>query len=420
MHPDLTRLAAYLDGALGAEERAELRAHVLTCASCAARLARLRDDARQILDAAAAGPLPDVRADVRVRLRRPPAAAWLGRGVAFAGALAVLLLFAIMLGAGRAGTAVRIPERLFVTDTTNGQLVALDAATGALVRQGAIGDAPTSILYDRVRDRLYVMLKQSIAVVDPRTLAITARWEATQPFDSATGMALDADRARLYVPQPGGVAALALDREALEVAATYTASEAPDQLALAPDARTLYALDAARATLWTIDLAGGGATSQALAGTSGVRYGWVAATRDGAAVYVLLTRAGTGEQLMLWRIDRTGAAGSPALLANAPPPWDLALLDTGQLVIPRGDGEKGGLELVDAATLNTVGLIDPERDQHHVATGLVGTVFGLNFTHNAVVRFDTQSRTVVWRTPERQPWQPWDAAYVPGGWRWPW
>ena len=39
MHPDAQRLAAYLDGALGAVERADLRAHVLTCATCAVHAA---------------------------------------------------------------------------------------------------------------------------------------------------------------------------------------------------------------------------------------------------------------------------------------------------------------------------------------------------------------------------------------------
>jgi DNA-binding beta-propeller fold protein YncE len=420
MHPDIRQLVAYIDGALHPNERAELRAHILTCPICTAQVERLRDDARRIAAAMSAAAAPDVRAAVRSHLRRPPAiTAWLSRGAAFAGALAALLLFALLIGASRGATAGRIPSRLFITDTTNGQIIALDADSGAVVGQAPVGDSPTSIVYDDASDRVYVLLKQSVVAVDPRTLGISARWEAPQPFDAQSGLALDPRRARLYLPQPGGVVALALDRDALEIAETYQAGQAPNRLALAPDGRTLYALDEARASVWTIELAGGRATAQTLAGTSAVRYGWLAVSPDGAFVYVLLTRAGRGDQVMLWRIDRGGAAEAPALLGNLPPPWDLALLDTGQLAIPRGDGDRGGLEIVDARTLATVASIDPGRDQHHIATGPNGTVFGLNFTHNVVARFDTRSQTIAWRTPERQPWQPWNGVYVPGGWRWP-
>ena len=65
MHLDTQQLAAYLDGALSDAERADLRAHVLTCATCAARLERLRADGRRITVALSSGAAPDVRAAVR-------------------------------------------------------------------------------------------------------------------------------------------------------------------------------------------------------------------------------------------------------------------------------------------------------------------------------------------------------------------
>jgi anti-sigma factor RsiW len=87
MHPDHRQLAAYLDGALDPARHAELRAHILTCATCTARLERLRDDARRIAAAlASGGATPDVRAAVRARLRRPALGAWLTHGLALAGA----------------------------------------------------------------------------------------------------------------------------------------------------------------------------------------------------------------------------------------------------------------------------------------------------------------------------------------------
>src|SRR5437762_6745483 len=98
MHLDTYQLAAYLDGALDAATRAATRAHILTCPACAARLDRLRDDARRITSVSASSPTPDVRAAVRVRLRRASPFTWLARGGAFAGALAALLLFAVLIG----------------------------------------------------------------------------------------------------------------------------------------------------------------------------------------------------------------------------------------------------------------------------------------------------------------------------------
>src|SRR5262245_35641191 len=113
MHPDLTRLALYLDGALDEAARTDVRGHLLTCPACAARLERLRADAPRIT-ASVAGPTPDVRAAVRARLRRGGRSAWLLRGGALAGALTALLLFALLIGIRAGSTTLgRAPDRLF-------------------------------------------------------------------------------------------------------------------------------------------------------------------------------------------------------------------------------------------------------------------------------------------------------------------
>ncbi|HEX9369833.1 MAG TPA: hypothetical protein VF897_02455, partial [Roseiflexaceae bacterium] len=283
----------------------------------------------------------------------------------------------------------------------------------------SVGEAPSSITYDGTRDRLYVMLKQAIVAVDPSTLRTIDRWEAPQPFDPNGAMALDARGGRLYVPQPQGVTALALDKPQLMATNTYMLGAAPGGLALSPDGAALFALDPQQARLWTIDISGGSATSQVLA-PARTRNGWLATSQDGQSVYVLLTGAAAGDRPALWRVDRRGQAGAPAALAQAPPPWDMELTRAGQLAIARGDGTRGGIELLDPTTLTTTARLDPDYDQHHAVVGPDGALFGLNFTHRTATRFDAGAHTVVWRTPEDSGWQPWDGVLVPGGWRWPW
>jgi DNA-binding beta-propeller fold protein YncE len=420
MHPDTQQLAAYLDGALGDAERANLRAHVLTCASCAARLERLRDDSRRITATLSRGAAPDVRAAVRARVRGAAARDWLARGLALAGALAALLLFAVLAGARSGATAAHNPDRLVIMDRSNTQLVALDPGGGARLATLKLAEVPNSIEYDEIRDRLYVLLAQSVIAVDPRTLQPTGRWDSPQPFTPIADMALDSRGGRLYIAQPSGVFALALDQPEVAVVRTYELGQQPGALALAPNGATLYALNAEQARLWTINLADGSARAQVLA-PSNPRSGYLSVSDDGHFVYVLLTGARVGaDRPALWRIDRTGQAETPTLLAPTPPPWDMELLNTGQLAIARGDGRIGGVELIAADTLSTTARLEPNYDQHHVVAGPNGTVYGLNYTRATITRFDANTRAVIWRTPEDRGLVPWDGVYVRGGWRWPW
>src|SRR6478735_2916083 len=96
MHPDTHQLAAYLDGAVSDAKRMELRAHILTCATCAARLEQLRADGRRITVALSRVAAPDVRVVMRGRLRGSAARTWLVRGLALAVALVALMLFAVL------------------------------------------------------------------------------------------------------------------------------------------------------------------------------------------------------------------------------------------------------------------------------------------------------------------------------------
>ena len=205
MHPDTyssqrTSTARSIGGAPAT------RAHILTCAACSARLERLRGDARRIATFAA-GPAPDVRAAVRARLRRKGPAVWLARGGALAGALAALLLFALLIGIS-GGTVGRVSDRCLFVDRQTGQLIELDASSGQRLRQVVVGDQPTKVRFDRQLDRAYVVLAQAIVAVDMRTLAVVDRGMPPSPFRPNAGIALDERRGRLYVAQPEGVIAL--------------------------------------------------------------------------------------------------------------------------------------------------------------------------------------------------------------------
>jgi hypothetical protein len=423
MHPDLTRLAMYLDGVLDEAARAEVRGHLLACPACTARLERLRADARRIATSAA-GPTPDVRAAVRARLRRGHPSAWLVRGAALAGALAALLLFALLIGVRAGGTTLgRVPDQLFVVDRNNGQLLSLDAASGAVLGSAPVGDTPTRVRYDASSDRLYVIVRQAILSVDPHTLAVVARWEAPQPFELTSGLALDTRRGRLYVAQPGSASIMMLDTATLTPSGSFAVGPTPGALALAPDGRTLFALDG-DGTLWTIDTLGGTRSAQSLSGGQRWPRAWLALSADGRTLYAM--HADSSSQAwtpQIWSVDvSSGQISAPVALPAGQSPWDLLLLGDGRLAIPRGDGRTGGIALVAPGDLRLISLVNPNSDEHHAVAGPGSSMFTLNFSRATVKRYDlARSQAETWqvRLDGRQQAMPYDGVFVPGGWRWP-
>jgi len=418
MHPDHRQLAAYLDGALDPDARAELRAHILTCATCKARLERLRDDARRIATVlGSSGATPDVRAAVRARLRRPAFGAWLAHGVTLVGATMALALFALLIATRSGATVGRTPDRLFVVDRLTRQLVELDAADGARLRSVTIGDQPSSVIYNPLLDRLYIMLSQSIVAVDARTLGETDRWDSPEPFRLNAGMALDEQRGWLYVARANGV--VALDMATLAERPDVHAAGAPGPLALAPDGKALFTIDQANETVVKIELPSGTTTAYPPDSADSGRTGFLALSSDGRAIYVLRS----GATPTLRRIDTgTGQVSAVLSLPTGPAPWDLLRLDDHHLAIPRGDGQKGGITIVETDSFKAVETVDADRDQHHLAAGPGGSVFSLNFSHDTVTRYDPLGQQRVWEINLGLPLkgQPWDGVFVPGGWRWPW
>lgn len=421
MHPDNRQLARYLDGALDDQERLALRAHMLTCPDCAARIERLRADSRRIIAAAGRHPPPDVRAAVRARIARPSPAAWLERTVALAGALVFVLFFSALIGARNGAPLGYTADRLFVVDRSAGVLITLNAADGAIQGSIPIGEDPRRIRYDRSRDRLYVLHGRAIVAIAAPTLEIAGRWEAPQPFGETAGMALDAQRGKLYVPL--GDALITLDSETLAQVASLDLGRPIGPLALTADGRTLFALDEQLATLWTIDLQRNSATNRSLDQPAD-RRGWLALSSDDQYIYVLLTNSSitnaANEPLpALWRAPANGAP----MVARAPrernpPPRDMLLLDDDRLAIARGDTIRGGIEMIATANLSDTARLNPHNDEHHLAAGPRGALFALNFSRGVVTRYNTDTQTIAWQTPIANG-RPWDAVFVAGGWRWP-
>lgn len=424
MHVDNNQLAAYLDGALDSMEQAAVRAHLLTCVPCRARLQRLRADAQAIRALAQAGAVPNMRAAIRAKRRAQPLR-WIGPGMALAGIAAVLLLFMLLIGARSGATVGWMPDRLFVVDKNQGELIALNAADGSQLGSVALGGQPGQIVYDRYLNRLYILAAHGIVAVDPQTLSVTARWTAAPDQGSPAAMVLDERHGRLLLSWPQAGMISALDAATLTPASftpdgrtAFQIAVAPRALALAPDGRTLYALDSADSTLRAIDLMSFTISSWPLGPPHDQRTNWLAVSADGQRVYVLRGPSASGDPPELRRVNvLTGQVSAAAPVLASPPPWDMALLGD-QLAIAHGDGQRGGVELIAAHDLRQLARIDPEHDQHHLVAGPAGTLFALNFSHGTVTRYDLHSRAAIWRTPQ-QPWRPWDGVYVPGGWHWP-
>jgi hypothetical protein len=413
MHPDDQRLAAYLDLPADSAERRELRAHILGCAHCTARVARLRDDSARIT-ATFAGPAPDLRAAVAARLA--PARRWerLASGGWFAGALACVILFAALIGV-QSGTIGYTPDRLFVADRAGRRVVELDAASGRTLREQALGSQPSQVAYDERRKQLYVLTERGVVALDAMTLAEVRAWAL--PANTTRGvMALDAKQERLYVAGDTGVSVLALAEEQ-PLTSTIELGARAGALALVPGGDALFALAADSTRLWRIDTTGGAVSERPLSATARQGTAVLAASRDRTALFILLGTAMGGAAPQIWRLDlASDTIVAQHTLPLQPPPWDIALLGEQRLVVAQSDGTNGAVTLLDATTLQPSGTLEPGADAHRLVVGRRGELYGLNWLHGTVTRYDTREQAPLWRAgPDA--WQPWDAVLVPGGWR---
>ncbi|HWQ15237.1 MAG TPA: hypothetical protein VNL77_20730, partial [Roseiflexaceae bacterium] len=195
----------------------------------------------------------------------------------------------------------------------------------------------------------------------------------------------------------------------------------PGPLALSADGRTLYGVDQADGALWALALPGGAATRHPLGRGEPGRGAWLAV--DDGTLYALRgavpSRApgAATDPPAIWRLDARGVLAKPLPVASEPTPQDLVVLADGRLALARGDGRRGGVEILSTRSGAAVARITPPHDLHRLVVGEDGALFALNWRLGIAARYDLAMGREVWRVALGG--EPRDAAFVVGGWRLP-
>lgn len=409
--PDIDLLAAYLDGTLSETEYAEVRAKILTDPAWAASLEQLRRDAERITRSAMVRPAPDVRLAVHTNRTRRQMVHWLGRLSTLASIGTVLVLLALLLGSEGSISVGPSMSRLFVVDRGNDQLLVLNPDDGTLLDLVNVGANPSQVLYDYQREQLYVLTSDSIEVIDPYSFAIDELWKPPTPFERSADMVFDAERNLLYISsaEHDRIFVINVDNPR---GRSFAAGSSPTELALSPNSRRLFAIDSQEARLWVFELPSSDTINQWFDRKNLGRRGWLAPGYE-EEVYVLRG----GQPPLLHRFEPDDFPGEFTQLDQGAPVWDIARVGD-KLVVARGDGERGGLDIIDTNTLTTITNLDPSADQHTLVNGPAETVFALNWAHGAVTHYDVATEQVLWRaTLDGQ--SPYEGVFVPGQWQFP-
>ncbi|MEM8535989.1 MAG: hypothetical protein AAGF95_34500, partial [Chloroflexota bacterium] len=388
---------------------AEVRAKILTDPVWAASLERLRRDAERIARAAVVRPAPDVRLAVHTKRTRRQMAHWLGRLSMLSGIATVLVLLALLIGSEGSITIGPTVPRLFVVDRSNDQLLVLNPDDGTLLHRINVGSNPSKVLYDYQRDQLYVLTSDSIEVIDPYSFAIDELWMPPTPFERSADMVFDAERNLLYISSAEHGRILAVDVDTPR-GHSFAAGSNPTELALASG--RLFAVDSQEASIWFFDLIHDNRGTAWFDRNNLSRRGWLT-SGYGEEVYVLRG----GQPPLLHRFDPDDHPGEFVPLDHGAPVWDITRVGD-KLVVARGDGQHGGLDIIDSNTLATTSHLDPSSDQHTLVNGPNETVFGFNWAHGTITHYNVVEEQVLWHTTlDGQ--QPYEGVFVPGRWQFP-
>lgn len=126
----------------------------------------------------------------------------------------------------------------------NGQIVAINGKTDKLAGTIMIGGDLEYLAYDAVSDRIYqnIVTPASVAVIDPSTKTVIAKWPAA-PATEVTGLAVDSAAKKVFSAGSNGKLVM-LDMTSGAVIASADIATDVDQIAFDPGKRRIYCASA--------------------------------------------------------------------------------------------------------------------------------------------------------------------------------
>lgn len=125
----------------------------------------------------------------------------------------------------------------------------IDPASGKIVANVEIGEAPEVLVYDAGADRIYQNIKSSsvVAVIDPEQNKVEHSWSVA-PATGPHGLALDAAAHRLFVAGANGKLVI-LDSKNGKAIADLALPSGVDQIAIDPELKLIYCPSSKQGTL---------------------------------------------------------------------------------------------------------------------------------------------------------------------------
>ncbi len=132
-------------------------------------------------------------------------------------------------------------ERLFVSDQSGGNCVAIDPATSTVLRRIAVGGDVGNTRFDPATGRILVAVGSSneLVAIDPSALVVVGRW-ALPGVEGAHGVAVDPSTATAFVAGEGNATVAAFSLRDHEETALSQVGEGVDVLDVDPGTHRLF------------------------------------------------------------------------------------------------------------------------------------------------------------------------------------
>jgi YVTN family beta-propeller protein len=337
--------------------------------------------------------------------------------------IVALLEFAAPGANAAAGEAPADPHVVYVTNEASGDLSVIDGATHTVVATLPLGKRPRGVELSADRRALYVALSGSpiagpgvdesklppadktadgIGVID-RTSGRLER--VIRGVSDPEQVAAAPDGRTLFVASEDTGRAVFVDSRSGRTRATASVGGEPEGIAVRPDGRVVYVTSESDSSIAVLDAR----TARVITHVAvGERPRGIAFTRDGARAYVTCELAGTVAVIDA-RTHRLLA--SPRMPGDAPRPMGVALAPDGRTVwVTTGRG--GLLVALDATTLQVRGSVPVGERPWGVAASTDGRyVYTANGPSNDVSVVDATTLQVTRRVPVGS--RPWGVIVAP-------